>query len=87
MTAVPACIEEFKSSPDAEGVNIIGLVSHAGLPVDIRMAEAAPEAAFIVSAHSHNLMFPGLVGPCLDFADGTCQCASHACTHPALVVK
>lgn len=73
LTAVPACLKEFKASPESEGVNIIGLLSHAGLSFDAKMAEAMPEADFIVSAHSHTPLFPGREGPCLEFEDGACE--------------
>lgn len=75
VTAVPACLADFKASPESAGVNIIGLLSHAGLSVDEKVAAAVTDVDFIVSAHSHTQMFPGRVGPCLEFADGACQCA------------
>lgn len=75
VTAVPSCLADFKAAPDSAGVDIIGLVSHAGLSVDEKVAGAVTDVDFIVSAHSHTQMYPGLLGPCLEFADGTCQCA------------
>lgn len=81
-TAVPACFEEFMASPDSEGVVVVGLLSHAGLRVDEEVAALVPGAKFVVSAHSHTPMFPGLLGECLELADGTCACAP-LCRHPA----
>lgn len=76
VAAVPACMQEFMASPDSVGVNIIGLVSHVGVSMDREIAQAAPGLDFIVSAHSHTPMFPGLLGECLNFTAGTCGCAS-----------
>lgn len=70
---MPACLEAFKASPESEGVKIIGLLSHAGVTMDTQMAEAMPEAAFIVSSHSHTPMFPKHEGPCLEVEDGACE--------------
>jgi hypothetical protein len=74
VTAVPACIEDFKASPESVGVNIIGLVSHAGISMDRSVAEVVTGVGFIVSGHSHTKMFPGLLGPCLNFTGGGCEC-------------
>ena len=81
---MPACLAEFLASPDGVGVTIIGFVSHAGLGVDEQVARAVAGVDFIVSAHTHTPMFPGLVSDCLAFANGTCQCAAAATTpsHP-----
>lgn len=77
MTAVPACIAEFKASAESEAVDIVGLVSHAGLAVDRSIAEVATGVDFIVSAHSHTAMFPGQLGECLNFTAGeACVCVS-----------
>lgn len=92
VKSVPKCMAEFKASPDAEGVNVIGLVSHAGLVVDEQVAKAVPDADFIISAHSHTKMFPNLLGQCLEYntTDSTCACApallqSMLCTHLAAI--
>lgn len=76
ITAVPACIAEFEASPDSEGVGIVGLVSHAGLAVDRDVAAVATGVDFIVSAHSHTLMFPENLGECLNYTSGACECAA-----------
>lgn len=73
---MPACIEEFTASPDSEGVNIIGLVSHAGIATDRSVAQVAIGVDFIVSAHSHTPMFPEMLGDCLNYTAGTCECAA-----------
>ena len=67
VSTVPQCIQDFMASPDAEGVDVIGLVSHAGLETDIEVATRAQRADFIISAHSHTAMFPGGAGPCLQW--------------------
>jgi hypothetical protein len=87
LSAVPACIEEFKSSPDSLGVNIIGLVSHAGISMDRSVAEVVTGVDFIVSGHSHTKMFPGLLGPCLNFTGGACGCDSSVSCDAAAVAR
>ena len=40
----------------AEGVEVIGLVSHLGLPTDRKMADAVPELDFILGGHTHDAL-------------------------------
>lgn len=79
---MPQCIQDFMASPDAEGVDVIGLVSHAGLETDIEVATRAQRADFIISAHSHTAMFPGGAGPCLQWGGGACTCVD---PHPTAI--
>lgn len=50
----------------AQGVELLGLVSHLGLPIDRQMAEAVPELDFILGGHTHDsLTEPERVGQTL----------------------
>lgn len=48
--AVQVEVEKLK----AQGVELIGLISHLGLPTDRKMADAVPELDFILGGHTHD---------------------------------
>ncbi|MCQ2734778.1 MAG: bifunctional metallophosphatase/5'-nucleotidase [Alphaproteobacteria bacterium] len=50
--SVTECIEILKK----QGINIIIVVSHIGLPADIKLAKALPDIDIIVGGHSHSLL-------------------------------
>lgn len=51
-TAVKAEVEKLKS----QGIEVIGLVSHLGLPTDRKMADSVPELDFILGGHTHDFL-------------------------------
>ena len=52
IESVAAIVRQMKQN----GVNIIIVLSHIGLPEDIRLAEAVPDIDIIVGGHSHSLL-------------------------------
>lgn len=53
---IATAIKEEVQKLQAQGVNIIILLSHIGLDEDIKLAQAVPELDIIVSGHSHSLL-------------------------------
>lgn len=51
-TAVKVEVEKLK----AQGIEVIGLVSHLGLPTDRKMADSVPELDFILGGHTHDFL-------------------------------
>jgi 2',3'-cyclic-nucleotide 2'-phosphodiesterase (5'-nucleotidase family) len=79
ITAVPQCVADFQAArPD---VSVIGLMSHAGVNVDLQLAAAAGVVGavdFIIGAHTHTPMFINKQSPCLAYnvTTSTCTCDS-----------
>jgi 2',3'-cyclic-nucleotide 2'-phosphodiesterase (5'-nucleotidase family) len=52
FVSVKAEVDRLK----AQGVEVIGLVSHLGLPTDRKMADEVPELDFILGGHTHDAL-------------------------------
>lgn len=51
-----ACVQAEVEKLKAGGVEVIGLVSHLGLPTDRKLADAVPELDFILGGHTHDAL-------------------------------
>lgn len=51
-SAVKVEVEKLKS----QGIEVIGLVSHLGLPTDRKIADLVPELDFILGGHTHDFL-------------------------------
>ncbi|SHM60910.1 2',3'-cyclic-nucleotide 2'-phosphodiesterase/5'-or 3'-nucleotidase, 5'-nucleotidase family [Paracoccus solventivorans] len=71
FTDGPEEVREEATRLRAEGADLILVLSHLGLPQDLKLAQDAPDIDILLSAHTHNrLMVPVTVGKTLVIQSG-----------------